>query len=116
MHKNVFEKSNAIGGLGYSLANPPCDVDEEVDIEDRFLHPGNGRSDDDEEAFQDYIGGQHSGSKRAGPSSGRGRGWKKRTTDADLHSHCYDGGCVGLEVTCRCINGFSEVKFRDSEQ
>ena len=82
MHKNIFEKSNATGGLGYSSANPPCDVDEEADIDDRFLHPGNGRSDDDEEAFQDYIGGQHSGSKRAGPSSGRGRGRNKRTTDA----------------------------------
>ena len=53
MHKNVFEKSNATGGLGYSSANPPCDVDEEADIEERFLHPGNRRSDDDEEAFQD---------------------------------------------------------------
>ena len=82
MHKNVFEKSNATGGLGYSSANPPCDVDDEADIEDRFLHPDNGRSDDDEEAFQDYIGGQHSGSKRAGPSAGRGRGRKKRTTEA----------------------------------
>ncbi|KAL5572895.1 hypothetical protein UlMin_022492 [Ulmus minor] len=86
MHKNVFKKSNATGGLGYSLTNLPCDVDEEADIEERFLHPGNGRSDDDEEAFQDYIGGQHSGSKRAGPSSGRGRGRKKRTTDADCVS------------------------------
>ncbi|KAL5544234.1 hypothetical protein UlMin_008018 [Ulmus minor] len=86
MHKNVFEKSNATGGLGYSSANPPCDVDDEANIEDRFLHPDNGRSDDDDEAFQDYIGGQHSGYKRAGPLSGRGRGRKKRTTDADYVS------------------------------
>ena len=41
MHKNVFEKSNATGGLGYSSANPPCDVDEEADFEERFSHPGN---------------------------------------------------------------------------
>ena len=77
MNKNVFEKSNATGGLGYSSTNPPCNVDEEVDIEERFLHPGNGRSDDDEEAFQDYIGGQHSRSKRAEPSCGRVRRWKR---------------------------------------
>ena len=41
MNKNVFEKSNATGGLGYSSANPPCDIDEEADIEKRFLHLGN---------------------------------------------------------------------------
>ena len=51
MNKNVFEKSNDTGGLGYSLANSPCDIDEEADIEERFVHPGNRRSDDDEEAF-----------------------------------------------------------------
>ena len=72
--------------MGYSSANPPCNVDEEADIEERFLHPGNWQSDDDEEAFQDYIGGQHSGSKHAESSSGRGTGRKKRTTYADCVS------------------------------
>ena len=78
MHKNVFEKSNSPGGLGYISANPPCDIDEEADIEERLLHPGNGRSDDDEEAFQDYVGGQLSGSKRAEQLCGRGRGREKK--------------------------------------
>ena len=86
MNKNVFEKSNATGGLGYSSANSPCNVDEKEDIEERFLYLGNQRSNDDEEAFQDYIRGQHSRSKRAGPSCGRGRGRKKRTTNAECVS------------------------------
>lgn len=86
MHKNVFENSNATGGLGYRSANPPCDVDDEADIEDMFLHLDNRQSDDDEEAFQDYIGGQHSRSKRVGPSSGRGRGQKKRNSNVDYVS------------------------------
>ena len=51
MNKNVFEKSNAIGGLCYSSANPPCDIDEEEDIEEIFLNLGNRPSDGDEEAF-----------------------------------------------------------------
>ena len=51
MNKNVFEKSNATSGLCYSSANPSCDIDEEEDIEERFLNLGNWRSDDDEEAF-----------------------------------------------------------------
>ena len=51
MKKNVFKKSNATGGLGYSLANPACDIDEEEDIEERFLNLGNRPSDVDEEAF-----------------------------------------------------------------
>ena len=82
INKNVFKKSNATSRLGYSLGNPPCDIDEEGDIKERFLHPSNRRSDDDEESFQDYIRGQHLGSKPARPSCGRGRGRKKRTTDA----------------------------------
>ena len=41
MNKNVFEKSNATGGLGYNSANPTCDIDEEEDIEERFLNPSN---------------------------------------------------------------------------
>ena len=51
MNKNVFEKSSATSGLGYSSANPPCDIDEEEDIEERFLNLGNRPSDVDEEAF-----------------------------------------------------------------
>ena len=48
-----------------------------------FLNLGNRRFDDDEEAFQDYIGCQHSGSKRARPSCSKGRGRKKMTTKAE---------------------------------
>ena len=33
--------------------------------------------------FKIISGGAHSGDKRPGPSAGRGRGWKKRTTDAE---------------------------------
>ncbi|KAL5559848.1 hypothetical protein UlMin_036059 [Ulmus minor] len=65
MNKNVFEKSNATGGLAYTSANQPCDIDEEEDIEERLLNPDILPSDADEEAFSDYIGGQHSGNKRA---------------------------------------------------
>ena len=83
--KNVFDKASVTGGLGYSSSQMPPDIDEEQDIEDRFLYPDGRPSeqDADEEAFQDYIGGAHSGDKRPGPSAGRGRGRKKRTTDAE---------------------------------
>ncbi|KAL5571296.1 hypothetical protein UlMin_020893 [Ulmus minor] len=39
MNKNVFKKSNATGGLAYISANQPCDIDDEEDIEERFLNP-----------------------------------------------------------------------------
>ena len=83
--KNVFDKASVTGGLGYSSSQMPPDIDEEQDIEDRFLYPDGRPSeqDADEEAFQDYIGGAHSGDKRPGPSAGRGRERKKRTTDAE---------------------------------
>ncbi|KAL5580585.1 hypothetical protein UlMin_013027 [Ulmus minor] len=51
MNKNVFEKSNATGGLAYTLANQPCKIDEDEDIEERFLNPGILPSDADDEAF-----------------------------------------------------------------
>ena len=57
--KNVFDKASVTGGLGYSSSQMPPDIDEEQDIEDRFLYPDGQPSeqDADEEAFQDYIGG-----------------------------------------------------------
>ncbi|KAL5574034.1 hypothetical protein UlMin_023631 [Ulmus minor] len=51
MNKNVFEKSNATGGLAYTLANQPCDIDKEKDIEERFSNLGIPPFDADEEAF-----------------------------------------------------------------
>ena len=51
MNKNVFEKSNAIGGLAYTSTNQPCDIDEEDDIEEMFLNPGILPFDADEKAF-----------------------------------------------------------------
>ncbi len=83
MNKNVFDKASVTGGLGYNSSQMPPDIDEEQDIEDRFVHPDGRAPDVDEEAFQDYIGGERSGDKRAGPSCGRGRGRKKRTTEAE---------------------------------
>ena len=38
MNKNVFEKSNVTGGLAYTSANQPCDIDDEEDMEDRFFN------------------------------------------------------------------------------
>ena len=37
----------------------------------------------DKEAFQEYIGGQHSGDKRARPSGDRRKGKKKQTPEAE---------------------------------
>ena len=83
MNKNVFDKASVTGGLGYNSSQMPPDIGEEHEIEDRFLHPDGRPSNADEEAFQDYIGGQHFGDKRAGSLGGRGRGRKKRTTEAE---------------------------------
>ena len=57
--KNVFDKASVTGRLGYSSSQMSPDIDEEQDIEDRFLYPDGRPSeqDADEEAFQDYIGG-----------------------------------------------------------
>ncbi|KAL5539254.1 hypothetical protein UlMin_044840 [Ulmus minor] len=51
MNKNVFEKYDATGGLAYTSANQPCDIDDEEDIEERFLNPSIPPFDGDEEAF-----------------------------------------------------------------
>ncbi|KAL5582905.1 hypothetical protein UlMin_015347 [Ulmus minor] len=51
MNKNVFEKSNATGGLAYTAANQPCKIDEDEEIEERFLNHGILPLDADEEAF-----------------------------------------------------------------
>ena len=40
MNKNVFEKANATGGLSYTSANQPFDIEDEEDMEDRFLNYG----------------------------------------------------------------------------
>ena len=47
-------------------------------MEDMLLNSGISQFDGEEEAFQEYIAGQHSGDKHAGPSGGRGKGKKKR--------------------------------------
>ena len=59
LYKNVFDKASVTGGLGYSSSQMPPDIDEEQDIEDHFLYPDDRpfEQDADEEAFQDYIGG-----------------------------------------------------------
>ncbi|KAL5578065.1 hypothetical protein UlMin_019764 [Ulmus minor] len=86
LNKNMFEKSNATGGLAYTSASQPCDLEDEWDMEDRFLNSGIPQFEGDEEAFQEYIMGQHFGDKRAGPSGGRGKGKKKRNSDAECVS------------------------------
>ena len=93
MNQNVFEKFNAMGGLAYTSENQPCDLEDEWDMEDRFLNSGISQFEGDEEAFHEYIRSQHSGDKRTGPSSGRGKGKKKKTLDVECIS------AAMLEVT-----------------
>ena len=57
MDKNVFEKANAMGGLAYTSANQPCHLEDEWDMEDRFLNSSIPQFEGDEEAFQKYIAG-----------------------------------------------------------
>ena len=52
-------------------------------MDDRFLNFGIPKFEGDKEVFQQYIGGQHSGDKRAGLSGGRGKGKKKRTPKSE---------------------------------
>ena len=57
INKNVFENSNTTGGLAYTSANQPCDLEDEWDMEDKFLNSGILQFKGDEEAFQEYVGG-----------------------------------------------------------
>ena len=40
MNKNVVENANVMGGLAYTFANQPCDLEDEWDMEDMFLNSG----------------------------------------------------------------------------